>query len=109
MWKTIKYRITPFTTGWPNLLPSCYSSPIVSELPDLKDCPKCGSEIKISERPFSLPFAVAKDNDLKPSGDGIALYPYICLKCWCVELYTSRKDSAVKLREARAGWRRRRY
>src|SRR6185437_7498504 len=36
----IKYRITPFTTGWPNLLPSCYCSPAVWELPDLKDCPE---------------------------------------------------------------------
>ena len=55
--------------------------------------------MKISERPFSLPFAAAKDDDLKPSGDGMALYQYVCLKCWYVELYTSRKVWAVKLRE----------
>jgi C4-type Zn-finger protein len=65
-----------------------------ADLTELKDCPKCGGGMKLAERPFSLPYA---DKELLPSNDGITIYPYVCVNCWYVELYTN--PSAETLRQ----------
>lgn len=73
-----------------------------ANLTELKDCPKCGSGMKLSGCPYSLPFAHVKNGDLRPSDDGIAIYPYICVNCWYVEIYTNPSAETLRQRPPRS-------
>ena len=83
-------------TGWPNPLLLCYGSQIVAGLPELKDCPKCGSGMKMAEYPSILTDALYVDKTLKPSSGGLLCYCYNCLNCGYLELYTDLSEETLR-------------
>lgn len=71
-----------------------------AKLPELKDCPRCDGGMKLSERPFFLPFACVRDGSFHAADDGFAIYIYVCLSCMYVELYTNFPEETLRLRPA---------
>ena len=65
---------------------------------ELKDCPKCGSGMKLSEKPLCLPICIAKNGELRPSDEGIAVYTYLCLSCLYLELYANVSEETLRQR-----------
>lgn len=51
-----------------------------AKLPELKDRPRCNGGMKLSERPFFLPFACVKDGAFHAADDGWVIYVYLCMR-----------------------------
>jgi hypothetical protein len=72
-----------------------------ADLPELKDCPKCSGGMKLCEFPFFLSLARSEKGSYHAADDGIAIYPYMCLSCFYVELYTNPNKETARRKPPR--------
>jgi len=66
------------------------------QLPELKDCPRCGSGMKLAEKALYFETAIIKNGAFAASGEGQPLFPYLCLNCGYIEFYASPYEGTLR-------------